>query len=181
MTLFPGAPPAGMAPALDALAPAELPNFRLEGPAMRVCDWLAWLAATPGLSAALSWVIGDCAAQVARFVEASGSTIVAVKLERVSDDACRRLHHDYVAHRLVCTYRGPGTEWLPRAHEAALGDERDVVPADWLRRVPRFAAALFAGRLLPGATPVLHRSPPIASTGQVRLVLTINEPFSGRH
>jgi hypothetical protein len=181
MTLFPGAPPTGIAPALDALAPAELPNFRLEGSALRVCDWLAWLAATPGLSAALAWVIGDCTTQLARFVEASGSTIVAVKLERVSDDACRRLHHDYVAHRLVCTYRGPGTEWLPRAREAALGDERDIVPADWLRPVPRFAAALFAGRLLPGGRPVLHRSPPIAGTGQVRLVLTINEPFSGRH
>jgi hypothetical protein len=28
---------------------------------------------------------------------------------------------------------------------------------------------------------VLHRSPPIAGTGQVRLVLTINEPFAVRH
>ncbi len=181
MTLFPGAPPASIASALDALLPADLPNFRLEGPAAPVGDWLALLAATPGLSPALAWVIGDCAAQLVRFVGASGSAIVSVKLERVSDDACRRLHHDYVAHRLVCTYRGPGTEWLPRAHEAALGDERDAVPAAWLRPVPRFAAALFAGRLLPGATPVLHRSPPIAGTGQVRLVLTINEPFSGRH
>jgi hypothetical protein len=181
MTLFAGTAPAGVAAALDALPFAMLPNFRLEGPAGSVRTWLETLAATPGLPAALAWVIADCVTQAGRFVDASGSTSLSVKLEAIADDACRRLHHDYVAHRLVCTYRGPGTEWLPHAHEAALGDERDVVPAAWLQPVPRFVAALFAGRLLPGAMPVLHRSPPIAGTGQLRLVLTINEPFSGRH
>lgn len=181
INLFSGDVPPGIDAQLDELPAELLPNFRLEGPLERVTGWLRLLAATPGLPASLGWVIDDCARQAVRFVDASGSTEIAIKLERITDDACRRLHFDYVAHRLVCTYRGPGTEWLPPHHQAALGDERDAVPQAWLVPVPRFAAALFAGRLSPGARPILHRSPPIAGTGQVRLVLTINEPFSGRH
>jgi hypothetical protein len=181
LNLFSSDVPPGIDAQLDALPVELLPNFRLEGPLERVTGWLRLLARTPGLPAAIGWVIDDCARQAVRFVDVSGSAEIAIKLERICDDACRRLHHDYVAHRLVCTYRGPGTEWLPPHHEAALGDARDVVPQAWLVPVPRFAAALFAGRLLPGAKPILHRSPPIAGTGQVRLVLTINEPFSDRH
>ena len=148
---------------------------------MLVADWLETLSHTPGLSWPQAWVVADIASQVKRFAELSGTMRVALKLEVISDNACSKLHHDYVAHRLVCTYRGPGTQWLGREHETALGDERDTVPDGWLKAVPRFAAALFTGRLLPGVRPILHRSPPIAGTGTVRLVLTINEPFSGRY
>jgi hypothetical protein len=174
-------PPVGMAAALDALPFDNLPHFRIEGPVKLVANRLIQLSGTPGLIAPLAWVMVDVAAQAQRFADITGTMHIGLKLERITDNACRKLHHDYVAHRLVCTYRGPGTEWLPHQHEQALGDERETVPPEWLEPVPRFAAALFAGRVLPGARPVLHRSPPIAGTGEVRLVLTINEPFSGRH
>lgn len=170
-----------IAGAIDALTIERLPNFRLEGPVALVTQWLATLLATPGLTFAQSWIVADVAVQARRFADSTGATHVALKLEIIRDNACRKLHHDYVAYRQVCTYRGPGTQWLPRHHEAALGDERVAVPDEWLRSVPRFAAALFTGRLLAGANPILHRSPPIAGTGAIRLVLTINEPFSGRH
>jgi hypothetical protein len=174
-------PPPGLEAAIDALAVDCLPNFRLEGPVALVAGWLETLSRTPSLLPAPAWIVADVATQARRFSTVSGSMQLALKLEIIRDNACRKLHHDYVAHRLVCTYRGPGTQWLRRAHEAAMGDEREFVPDKWLEPVPRFASALFAGRLLPGANPVLHRSPPIAGTGQLRLVLTINEPFSGRH
>jgi hypothetical protein len=182
LMLFPARPPAGLAQALDALPAGALPHFRIDsaplGPLQRFLDQLA---TTPGLHGALALVLTDVGRQARHFADLTGATALALKLERVADDACRKLHHDYVPHRLVVTYRGPGTQWLPRAHEPALGDERLNVPADWLCDVPRFTAALFAGRLLPGGNPVLHRSPPILGTGQVRLVLTINEPFAARH
>jgi|APFEC2959095136_1045048.scaffolds.fasta_scaffold00276_16 hypothetical protein len=174
------APPDGMAAAIDALAIDSLPNFRLEGPVKHLTDWLESVAQAPGLVAAQRFIVADVAARVRYFADRSGSTTLALKLEIVRDNACRKLHHDHVAYRLVCTYRGPGTQWLPRIHEPALGDERVAVPDDWLESIPRFASALFAGCLLAGAVPVLHRSPQIAGTGAVRLVLTINEPYAGR-
>jgi hypothetical protein len=174
------ATPPGIDLAIDALAIGSLPNFRLEGPVALVEGWLSTLSQLPGLLPAQAWIVADVAAQARRFADVSGTTHVGLKLELVRDNACRKLHHDYVAHRLVCTYRGPGTQWLTREHEAPLGAEREVVPDDWLTSIPRFASSIFAGLLLPGARPILHRSPPIAGTGDVRLVLTINEPFSGR-
>lgn len=180
LVLLDGERPPSIAGAIDALAIETLPNFRLEGPVALVAGWLDSLSKTPGLLTAQAWIVADVASQAQHFAEITGSLQLGLKLEMVRDNACRKLHHDYVAHRLVCTYRGPGTQWLPREHEPALGNEREIVPDHWLASVPRFAAALFAGVLLPGARPILHRSPPIAGTGEVRLVLTINEPFSGR-
>ena len=166
--------------AIDMLAVDSLPNFRIEGPVALVAEWLSTLSRTPGLLPAQAWIVADVAAQARRFADVTGTTHLGLKLEVVRDNACRKLHHDYVAHRLVCTYRGPGTQWLARDHEAHLGDEREVVPDHWLTAIPRFATGIFAGVLLPGARPILHRSPPIVGTGEIRLVLTINEPFSGR-
>ena len=180
LVIIDGESPPGFDRAIDWLAVDRLPNFRLEGPVALVAGWLDSVSKTPGLLSAQAWIVADVAARARRFADMTGTMHLALKLEVIHDDACRKLHHDYVAHRLVCTYRGPGTQWLPRAHEAALGDERDAVPDDWLMAVPRFAAALFTGVLLPGSRPVLHRSPPIAGTGALRLVLTINEPFTGR-
>ena len=181
LVIIDGEPPPGIDRAIDALCVDRLPNFRLEGPVALVAGWLDSVSQAPGLLPAQGWIVADVAAQARRFADVTGSMRLALKLEVVRDNACRKLHHDYVTHRAVCTYRGPGTQWLPRAREAALGDERETVPDYWLAPVSRFATALFAGVLLPGARPILHRSPPIAGTGEVRLVLTINEPFSGRN
>lgn len=180
LTIVGADPPPWLAAAIDALPPEVLPNFRLEGPAAIINSWLSKLLQASGLLPGQAWIVGDIAAKASLFANTTGTMVLALKLEVVCDNACRKLHHDCVANRLVCTYRGPGTQWLPHAHEAALGDERDAVPDDWLLPVPRFAAALFTGVLSPGARPVLHRSPPIAGTSELRLVLTINEPFTGR-
>jgi hypothetical protein len=180
LMIITAAPSPGIEQAIDMLAVDSLPNFRIEGPVALVAEWLNLLSRTPCLLPAQAWIVADVAAQARRFADVTGTTHLGLKLEVVRDNACRKLHHDYVAHRLVCTYRGPGTQWLARDHEAPLGDEREVVPDHWLTAIPRFATAIFAGVLLPGARPILHRSPPISGTGEIRLVLTINEPFSGR-
>ncbi len=180
LMIITAAPVPGIEQAIDMLAVDRLPNFRIEGPVALVAEWLCTLSRTPGLLPAQAWIVADIAVQARRFADVTGTTHLGLKLEVVRDNACRKLHHDYVAHRLVCTYRGPGTQWLARDHEAPLGDEREVVPDHWLTAIPRFATGIFAGVLLPGARPILHRSPPIAGTGEIRLVLTINEPFSGR-
>ena len=130
--------------------------------------------------AAAAALIDDIAGLMARFARISGASRLDVRMERVTDDACARFHVDNIALRLLCTYRGPGTQWLCRLADPGqcgtdTGAETDV------RQLPRFAVALFKGGRAAGARvpPIRHRSPPIACTGQTRFLLCINEAAAG--
>ena len=48
-----------------------------------------------------------------RFFGISKGREVTLRLETTATDGCRRFHIDHTHLRLLCTYRGPGTEWLP--------------------------------------------------------------------
>ncbi len=50
-----------------------------------------------------------------RFAKLTSSPIVRMRLEHVTDDCCRKFDVDAVGLRLVCTYAGPGTEWIDPA------------------------------------------------------------------
>ena len=92
-----------------------------------------------------------------------------------------RYHLDKVPVRLLCTYVGPGTEWL---------EDRDVDPLQMrFNRNPTCNEAVNRGQALqahdaevlllrgqyPGVgRPVVHRSPAVA--GHRRILLTVN-PF----
>ncbi len=95
---------------------------------------------------------------------------VRIRLEGVTHDSCRRFHVDSVGLRLLCTYRGPGTQWTmcgpdcPAPHAA-----------------PACAVLLLKGsRHDPPAPPdCLHRSPPVSrlpENRRARLLLRIDEP-----
>lgn len=99
-----------------------------------------------------------------RFSILANSPIVRMRLEHVTDDSCRKFHVDAVGLRLLCTYAGPGTEW--------------VDPGGKIRRMTTMEVAVFKGSAFTGASPrVLHRSPPLSTgsfVGQSRLVLCID-------
>jgi hypothetical protein len=114
----------------------------------------------PGLRA-------DVVALAARFAEVMACPLVSVRLEVVTGDACRKFHADYVKARLISSYVGPGSEWLD-------DDETDSVAPARIRRMTAGDVALFKGRLWTDR-PIIHRSPPLAGTGQRRLVLVIDE------
>lgn len=119
--------------------------------------------------------IDDASAIVRCFAGIVASGLVDVRLEAVTHDACWKFHCDCVPFRLITTYLGPGTEYVDPADAAcALDDQRDY--AGPLNRVPTFAVAVFRGSSDPGGMGVVHRSPPIAGTGQCRLVLCVNAP-----
>jgi hypothetical protein len=87
-----------------------------------------------------------------------------MRLEHVIDDPCRKFHVGSVGLRLLCTYAGPGTEWIE--------------PGGNIRRMTTMEVAVFKGSAFLGAGPrVLHRSPPVSSgtfVDQSRLVLCID-------
>ena len=107
-----------------------------------------------------------------RFASLMAIDRVAIRLEVVETDACRRFHADYVAVRLICSYVGPGTQWLDDRDAVALSDGTDVTELN-VRSIATGDVALFKGRDRTG-TPIVHRSPPVAATGKRRLVLVID-------
>ena len=155
------------------------------------------LAATPGLSLSLSpeAVAGELkrsafaplaqdVAMLARLAATAGRTrAVRLKLEPVLGDRCSRWHEDHVVMRLLCTYRGPGTEWLPEAgvDRARLrhgtGPNPDVCRAPaFVERFERHEVAIYKGALHPhtAGRGLVHKSPAIEGTGAARLLLTID-------
>lgn len=104
-----------------------------------------------------------------RFAALMGVPAVRIRLEGITTNACRKLHADYTDLRLVTTYWGPGTDYVPAGQE----------PSDaGLVRLPAGHVALFKGRLFgEGHAPCLHRSPPVGDTGERRLVLVIDTPL----
>lgn len=110
--------------------------------------------------------IARLAGRFARFMATDG---VRIRLEGVSTNACRKIHADHTDVRLITTYAGPGTEYLP---DGAPPEEANLL------RVPTGWVALFKGRCFHPDHPFcLHRSPPAADLGVVRLVLVIDTPL----
>ena len=113
----------------------------------------------------------DIAALTTSFAAVMALSHVVIRLERVVGDACKRWHADYVSVRLICTYRGSGTQWIERSVESL-----DVPVVETPQSLDTGAVGLFKGRVLAGEQAIIHRSPPIAGTGEERLLLVLDCP-----
>ena len=162
-----------LASLVDGLAFAELPHLRFEAIAAdRVGEVLA--AALGPRAGKLAPLLADVADLARLYARATGSAPIRLRLEAIRDDACRRFHADQVRARLLCTYRGPATEWLAArdVRLAADGYVADPEPGA-IRRLERFEVGLFAGALSPRSC--VHRSPPLSGSGRDRLLLVVDE------
>lgn len=145
--------------ALETLSPTVRP--RLDG-----------LADGPGRSA----LIGDLALLQEIVCELLGCAAVGLRLARLGRAMCPGWHVDRVGIRLVCTYRGPGTQWL---------DDQGVDRGD-LRSAQTGSAAfiqadpgeivLLKGALWQGneAFGAVHRSPELAPNAPLRTLVTLD-------
>lgn len=168
--------PAGLADWLDALPPERLPDGHFIGPAACVPARLATLFDLAGLTDGPERraLVDDISGLAHLFAARSGSLDVDLRLEAIDHDGCWRFHRDHVGYRLNATYRGPGTQWPPLEHAArALRAQRRYRGP--LKEMPRFAAGLFKGVRRAGTEAVVHRSPPVAGSGHMRLFLCLNE------
>ncbi|PHK93175.1 hypothetical protein CR162_19925 [Pseudoroseomonas rhizosphaerae] len=110
------------------------------------------------------------------FQAVSARPVIRLRLEGVADDGCPRFHADAVRLRLLCTYCGAGTEWLPLpGGEAAQPPDPAVI-----LRLPAGAVAVMRGEAgLPGHG-CIHRSPPMPRNAagralRPRLLLCLDE------
>ncbi len=161
----------GFAAWLDALPPERLPRLRtlttpdhVERVVHAACD----SAATPE-GPHRDRLASDAAALALILSRVAVQPLIEVRLEVVDTDKCHRFHIDRVRCRMLCTYRGAGTQY----GAAQPGADRDPVDVHQLDAAD---AALFRGAFWPGAefVGVLHRSPPLARAGETRLLLVID-------
>ncbi|MEG6507629.1 DUF1826 domain-containing protein [Methyloligella sp. 2.7D] len=157
---------------IDGLSPNQLPEARLVLRPDRVEDAMVSLCADCGMdeSSNRRLLTGDIAALAALFAQVMGAETVQLRLDVVSDNACRKFHLDNVPARLLCTYRGRGTEY----GEARRGEEPRII-----HELATGSVGLFRGRLWPTEqSGIVHRSPPISGLGETRLLLVL-DPVTG--
>ncbi|TDL89029.1 DUF1826 domain-containing protein [Meridianimarinicoccus aquatilis] len=152
---------------LDALPPEQLPRTRtvlrpsdVRVKLEQVCDGQG----TPE-GPERDTLIDDAAALADIFAGLMGVTWVRLRLEAISTNACRRFHVDMLTARLICTYRGTGTQ---------IGVSSDGAEPKQITTVATGAPIVLRGADWGTGHTLLHRSPPIEGSGEVRLVLVLD-------
>ncbi|WP_171123822.1 MULTISPECIES: DUF1826 domain-containing protein [unclassified Ruegeria] len=116
-------------------------------------------------------LVRGCISDLAtRFAEMMRAPYLRLCLDAINTNACRKFHIDALYARLICTYRGIGTQY---------GMSKDGLDPDRVFTVATGAPIVMRGTLWPQNPPsgLLHRSPPIAGTGETRLVLVLDPIF----
>ncbi|MEM8957693.1 MAG: DUF1826 domain-containing protein [Pseudomonadota bacterium] len=152
---------------LNALAPEQLPNARtivkpvaVGETVSRICD----ASGTPDCPKRAVFV-GDVAALADTFTGIMDAPWLRLRLAVVTTNACRKFHVDAITARLVCTYRGTGTQYGVSVGDAA---------PDQVFTTPTAAPIVMRGTKWDTGVGLLHRSPPIEGTGETRLVLVLD-------
>ena len=115
-------------------------------------------------------LIDDTAALADIFLGLTSAPYLRLRFDVVTTNACRKFHIDAVTARLICTYRGTGTQY---------GISVDGAEPRRVFTVPTGAPILLRGTLWPERpkSGLRHRSPPIEGTGETRLLLVL-DPIS---
>lgn len=166
------APAPGFQDWIDGLAPDALPSARLVLRPEAVPDALTRLGDTHGLptGSERDWLEADIAELANRFATVMRAPYLRLRLDVVTTNACAKFHMDAIFARLVCSYRGTGTQY---------GLSPDGADPDPVETLPACAPIVMRGSLWPAKTSetFLHRSPPIAGTGETRLLLVLDPIF----
>lgn len=154
---------------IDGVAPEHLPRARVVLRPHAVHNALTELFASSGLPDCeeRAMLVDDISALADMFSDTMRAPYLRLRLGVITTNACRRFHIDAVTARLVCTYRGTGTQY---------GVSTDGEEPRQVFTVPTGSPILLRGTLWP-ETPtsgLLHRSPPIEGTGETRLVLVLD-------
>lgn len=163
-----------LGPWLDAVPGERLPSGRARLRSRDVPQAMADFCSDRGTPQALECdrLVRDVVILANLFSAIVEQSEFELRVDPLDHDGCRLFHVDRVDYRLLCTYRGPGSEWVPpdRA-SAAMRAQTDYRGP--LERLPRYAAGVVKGANQT-ANPIVHRSPPIAGRGLHRLLLCLS-------
>lgn len=154
---------------ITAVPAASLPRMRLTVPIVQVETAVKQAAAAADLQskAVFDYLARDIAHLARHLGKVHGARAVKLRLEVAEEVTCPKFHLDQVEVRLLCSYRGPGTEYVKAE---AVGDPRRI------RRVATGAAGLFRGAKWSSREPcgLLHRSPGAGPGEDCRLLLVLD-------
>lgn len=154
---------------IDSLDPSSLPQGRIVLRPSAVASAVATLCDTAGMPRCVErdQLINDIRTLAKVFAELIQTPYLRLRLQAVTTNACRKFHIDSITARLVCTYRGQGTQY---------GISTDGQDPERVFSVATGAPILLRGTLWPArpASGLLHRSPPIEGSGETRLVLVLD-------
>jgi len=173
--------PRGLRDALRRWLVQEPPRFEgFAGDAAWVDAALQGLVSSP----ARTFLAQDLQSLVQRFRLLTGTGSVKISFGAVTGDQCRKFHADYQRLRLITTYLGPGTEWLPEhavRRDALFEPPACPVTANQLivrepgqvRRANAGDVLLLRGHdgVTGAALGAVHRSPPIEALAKMRVLL----------
>jgi hypothetical protein len=124
---------------------------------------------------------------LSRLPAGAGREALAADIVLLAEVLSELLDATTIGFRLLCTYRGPGTEWVEDASVdrrflgAAAGGKPDDVSGLLLGRhrietIPPFAVALLKGNLWQGndGRGIVHRSPALADKDVPRVLLAMD-------
>ncbi len=154
---------------IDALPPESLPRTRVilrpetvREATCHICD----VCGTPEGFERDS-LVDDATALTYIFAHITKTRFLRLRFDVITSNACRKFHIDAVTARLICTYRGTGTQIGVGAQGA---EPREILT------VPTGAPIVLRGTLWPErpTSGLLHRSPPIEGTGETRLLFVLD-------
>lgn len=118
-------------------------------------------------------LLADIAYLTELYGDLIGCPAFGLRLVILDRTMCPRFHVDAVGVRLLCTYRGPGTEW---ARREVLAHRDDPLAQRALGSADPFDALILKGSAWPGNETVgaVHRSPSPQGGPLPRLLLSID-------
>ena len=154
---------------LDALPVDQLPSGRIVLPVSQVRSAVTELMNISEMPdcADRQLLLDDICLLAHEFDELFAPTYLRLRFDVVTTNKCPKFHIDHVAARLLCTYRGVGTEY------SFLDDQKRLAE---IFPTPNCAAIVFRGTKWPTdcANNLVHRSPEINDVNETRLLLVID-------
>lgn len=155
--------PASVSDALGALSAEHLPTARIvlarQDIQHTVEHLLTESSAIP--AQARDWLIADTIQLATAFATALNASKLRLRFDVICDDGCPKFHQDAVPARLLCTYRGPGTQY-----GMVTGTEQREPTT--IFTAPTGAPVILRGKQWPtsDAHILRHRSPPAKETAR---------------
>jgi hypothetical protein len=157
---------------IDGLGSAVLPSTWQILKPQDVVTVLSQVCDTSSAPDGSHWrhLIEDIAELSQLFCDLMAAPYVRRRLGPITSNACRKFHIDAITVRLVCTYRGTGTQY---------GISHDGAEPKYILTVPTGTPILLRGTLWQEKprSGLLHRSPPIEGSGETRVVLVLDPIF----
>ena len=158
----------GMQSWLETLPVDQLPSGRIILPVLKVRSAVTELMNISEMPdcAERQLLLEDICLLAHQFDELFASAYLRLRFDVVTTNKCPKFNIDHVAARLLCTYRGVGTEY------SFLDDQKR--PTE-IFSTPNCAAIVLRGTKWPTdcANNLVHRSPEINDENETRLLLVI--------